>query len=126
MFVTGFFLPNKNHHELSGFAKISEGAGIELMQLFKLICVHFHYLQRKPKDDSVCLLPNLQCGIGPQLFLKEHPGLFKYIVWINSASLGCYRKLKEVAIHFVNSTFFNARQRRMARRITPPHQPLML
>lgn len=35
------------------------------------------------------------------------------LFWINSASSGCYRKLKKVAINFFKLNFFHARQRRI-------------
>ena len=57
---TGISYRKKITMKFLGLQKISEGAGIEWMRLFKLICVHFPLFTRKPKDDSVCLLPNLQ------------------------------------------------------------------
>ena len=78
----------------------------------------FPLFTRKPKDDSVCLstrlLPNLQIWdwVTPGFFWKEHPVTFSNtLFWINSASSGCYRKLKKVAINFFKLNFFHARQR---------------
>ena len=64
----GFFYPKKNHHEIFGFAKISEGAGIEWMQLFELICVHFHYLQGNLKMTQFVCCQTFKFGIKSPAF----------------------------------------------------------
>lgn len=65
----------------------------------------FPLFTRKPKDDSVCLLHCFQTfnlGLGPSLFGTSWT--FSNTFFYQFGIPGCYRKLKEVAINFFNTT----------------------